>query len=187
LNAFLEAYPEVRLEIDLSDGFVDLVAGQADVAVRIGPPPPASLTAHRLAANHRILCAAPAYLDRYDQPRSLAELAQRRLLAASGQLPWRLSGPDGAHLIEGESHVRTNSSELVRELVLGGAGIALRSTWDIAPELATGRLVRVLADYEGAREVAVYAVHPKGEPVPPNVRAFVRFLQTLFDPPPWTV
>jgi DNA-binding transcriptional LysR family regulator len=89
-------------------------------------------------------------------------------------------------VVDGESRVRTNSSEVVRELVLAGAGIALRSTWDIAEHLRTGSLVRLLPDHEGTPDVGIYAVRPRADLVPPNVQAFVGFLKALYAPnPPW--
>jgi len=82
--------------------------------------------------------------------------------------------------------VRTNSSEVVRELTLSGAGIALRSTWDVAQDLREGRLVRILTRYEGASNIGVYAVRPRSEFVAPNVRAFIGFLERLWSPvAPW--
>jgi DNA-binding transcriptional LysR family regulator len=119
-------------------------------------------------------------------PRTAADLRGHALLAATGQLPWRLTGPDGAVVIDGESRVRTNSSEIVRELVLAGAGIALRSTWDIADQLRSGALMRILPDHEGSSDVGIYAVRPRADLILPNVRAFIDFLSTLYAPiPPW--
>ena len=186
LCEFLDTHPAIRLELDLTDSFVDLLAERVDVAVRIAAPPDGSLSAVRLAANRRVLCAAPRYVERWGEPRGLVELRRQRLLAATGQLPWKLEGPQGACTVEGESHVRTNSSEVVRELAVSGAGIALRSTWDVAQDLREGRLVRILPRYEGASNIGVYAVRPRSELVAPNVRAFVGFLERLWSPvPPW--
>lgn len=186
LKSFLDRYPAIALEIDLTDGFADLLGERIDVAIRIGPPPDAGYSYHKLAPNRRLLCAAPTYLDGFGTPADTADLARHRLLAATGQLPWRLEGPHGLTIVEGESLVRTNSSELVRELTLTGAGIALRSTWDIADELRAGKLVRILAEYEGAADIGIYAVRPRADLIPPNVRAFIDFLEQLYSPnPPW--
>ena len=186
LKDFLDVYPGIALEIDLTDHFVDLVAERIDLAVRIGLPPDSALAAHRLAPNRRLLCASPAYIAAHGEPRDTGALRDHALLAATGQLPWRLTGPDGPVAIDGESRVRTNSSEVVRELVLAGAGIALRSTWDIAEQLRVGSLIRILSDHEGVSDVGIYAVRPRADLVPPNVRAFIGFLEALYAPaPPW--
>jgi DNA-binding transcriptional LysR family regulator len=179
LPAFLERYCQVDLRIELSDTFSDLVADRIDVAIRIAPEIPAGLVATRLAHSRRVLCAAPAYLKRQGIPESLKDLAdarRHRLLAADGQLPWRLVRGKQAVMVEGSSHVRTNSSEVVRELCVGGVGIALRSLWDVSKLLAEGSLVRLLPDYEGSLDVAIYAVRPKAAVEAPAVAAFVAFM-----------
>ena len=168
--AFLERHPLVELELDLSDGFIDLTKDNYDLAIRITASPPPGLTTHRIATSRRILCAAPAYLGRHGIPASLGELTRHRLLAAEGQLPWHLGGPDGPVRYKGTSAVRTNSSEMARELTLAGVGISLRSVWDVWQELAAGNLVRVLPQVEGSHDAAVYALHTPQ----PRLRAVVQ-------------
>ncbi len=186
LSGFLERHPAVQIEMLLDDGFVDLVADRIDVAIRIAPEPrSASLAAQLLAPNRRVLCAAPAYLDRHGAPASLGDLAGHRLLAASNQTPWRLESAKARRVLDVDSHVRTNSSEVVRELALAGAGIALRSTWDVGGELASGVLRRILPDWQGATDVGIYAVHARATPLPAAVRAYVVHLGELYAPPPW--
>ncbi|MBH1992002.1 MAG: LysR family transcriptional regulator [Sphingomonadaceae bacterium] len=186
LHRFVEAHPRVDLHIDLSDDFADLIATRADLAIRITADPGPGMIAQRLAPNRRILCAAPAYLERMGEPRAIPDLKSHRLLAADGQMPWRLVGPKGPVSIEGRSHIRTNSSEVVRELTLSGAGIALRSLWDISDALANGQVRQILPDHEGSSDVALYAVQ-LAQPNPPlSIRAFVDFLVGLYRPtPPW--
>lgn len=186
LHSFLEAYPRIDLSIDLSDDYADLIATRADLAIRIAADPGPGLICRRLAANRRILCAAPAYLERHGIPRSIADLKTHRLLAAEGQMPWRVVGPRGPVAIDGRSHVRTNSSEVVRELTLSGAGIALRSLWDISAALERGEVQQILPDHEGSSDVALYAVQLAQPNPPPSITAFIDFLAQLYAPvPPW--
>ena len=186
LKTFLDTHPRIELDLDLSDGFVDLIENRVDLAIRIGPAADGGLVSHHLAANRRLLCAAPAYLDAHGVPSTIEMLAEHRLLAATNQTPWRLEGTDGQRTIAVSSHVRTNSSEVVRELAISGFGIALRSTWDIGAELRSGALVQLLPEWEGASDVAIFAVHPRTSLVPANVRAFVAYLAALYSPvPPW--
>jgi DNA-binding transcriptional LysR family regulator len=185
LAGFIDAHPRLAIEIDLSDRFVDLLAERVDVAIRIGATVDPGLTGHRLATSARVLCASPAYLAVAGAPETAADLAGHRLLAASGQMPWRLVGPRGLVTIDRPSHVRTNSSEVVRELTLAGTGIALRSLWDVGAELGDGRLLRVLPTLRGSAEVGIYAVHPRSAYVPPAVEAFVDFLRGLYAEPGW--
>lgn len=186
LQRFIDAHPKVELSIDLSDDFADLIESRADLAIRITADPGPGLTAKRLATNRRILCAAPAYLERFGVPETIADLKEHRLLAAEGQMPWRLVGPKGPVPVEGRSHVRTNSSELVRELALAGGGIALRSLWDISDALARCAVRQILPAYEGSSDVGLFAVTlPQANP-PRAITAFVEFLVGLYAAtPPW--
>jgi len=182
LRAFLDSYPELRLLVELNDEYVDLVAGSFDIAVRIGTLPDSSLVARRLAPNRRVLCAAPEYLERHGEPRTLADLSHHRLLAAGPQITWRLEGPEGPVSFKPQSLLQTNSSEVVREAVVSGLGIGFRSTWDVSAELKRGALRRVMPAYSGASEVAIYAVYSGRRLVPVKVRAFVDYLAGIFGP-----
>ena len=185
LGAFLTACPAVDLRFDLGDHFVDLLGDRVDCAIRIARDVPGNVVAHRLGRSRRVLCAAPTYIDRHGVPIAIGDLAAHRLLAADGQMPWQLVGPGKTIAIERASHVRTNSSEMVRELALGGVGIALRSLWDVDDALCDGRLVRVLPDWEGSAEVGIYAVHLRSPAVPAAVSAFVAFLRDTIAPSRW--
>lgn len=186
LKRFLDDHPAVDLSVELSDAYSDLLDGRFDLAIRITADPGSGVAARRLATNRRMLCAAPDYLDHFGTPTKVADLKNHRLLAAEGQMPWRLAGPSGPITVEGRSHVRTNSSELVRELTLAGGGIALRSLWDIADALERGKVRQILPDHEGSADVGLYAVHlPQANP-PRALTAFVEFLVGLYAPtPPW--
>lgn len=106
------------------------------------------------------LAPSPDYRATYGAPKSLEDLSKHHILAAEGQLTWRLSNASQDLTCRGLSAIKTNSSEMVRELALAGAGIALRSLWDVSSEMASGRLVRVLPEYKGSHDAAIYAVHP---------------------------
>jgi DNA-binding transcriptional LysR family regulator len=185
LKTFLDLWPKLQIELDLADTYVDLLAERIDLAIRIARSIEPGLTGHRLAPNRRVLCASPAYLSQHGTPASLEDLARHRLLAAANQLPWRVQGHGGEIVtIAGESIVRTNSSEVVRELATAGLGIALRSTWDIGAELRAGLLQVILPEHPGATDVSVFAVHPAGNYVPAGVTAFIAHLRAAFGPEP---
>jgi DNA-binding transcriptional LysR family regulator len=184
LKPFLEAHPRIAMELELTDQFSDLLADRYDLAIRITPSVEPNLTAYELAPNRRVLCAAPSYIDTHGAPKKIDDLAKHQLLAATGQLPWRLEGPSGEIIIDGNSRVRTNSSEVARELAVAGLGIALRSTWDVSVELRDGVLKRVLPAFQGATNVGIYAVHPHTTIVSPSVQAFIKFLTDLYAPVP---
>jgi len=184
LNRFLDANPDVTVDLTLSDSFSDIVGEGFDLAIRIADLTDSSLIAKRLAPAHRVLCAAPAYLAREGVPGSLVDLQRHALLIHNGT-EWRLEGPDGLESVRVTSRLRTNSSEVVREAVLAGSGIALRSTWDVGPELKSGALVRVLPEYASSRRVAVHAVYPSRRHLEQKLRAFLDFLQGLYGPTPY--
>lgn len=176
LPAFLAANPDVSLSIDLSDEYVDLLDGGCDIAIRIGAQIGNGLVGRRLGTSHRVLCAAPAYLAAFGEPQRLADLAAHRVLATTSQLPWQLDGPEGTVQFNGHSHIQTNSSEVVRELALGGCGIALRSLWDVADALEQGALRRVLPLYQGSQDVGIFAVHAPTPAVPARLTALIDHL-----------
>ena len=182
LKLFLDQWPQVALTLDLSDAYVDLIAGRYDMAVRITAEIGPGLEAERLATSRRVLCAAPDYLAQRGAPQSVQALETHDLLAADGQLPWRLSVGRKELVVSGHSAVRTNSSETVRELAIAGAGIALRSLWEVSGDLAAGRLVRVLPRAEGSLQVGIYAVRPRSSFVAVAVEAFTSHLRRTLPP-----
>ena len=184
LRRFLDAQPLVTVELTLSDAFVDIVGEGFDLAIRIAELQDSSLVARRLAPNHRFLCATPEYLAAHGAPSSLADLAHHVLVAHNTD-QWRLEGPEGFATVRVAGPLRTNSSEVVREALLSGLGVALRSSWDVGPDLKSGRLERVLPDYTGGRNVAVHAVYPSRRHLEQKVRAFVDFLGEIYAPTPY--
>ncbi|MEN5082582.1 LysR family transcriptional regulator [Bosea sp. TWI1241] len=184
LKPFLDANPMVSVELILTDTFVDIVAEGFDLAVRIADLRDSSLVAKRLAPNHRMLCATPDYLARHGVPESLTDL-ERHTLIAHNTDQWRLDGPDGPVSVRIAGPLRTNSSEVVREALLAGVGIALRSTWDIGAELQSGALTHVLPAYSVGRRVAVYAVYPSRRHMEQKVRVFVDYLAELYGATPY--
>ncbi|WP_342360546.1 LysR family transcriptional regulator [Terrarubrum flagellatum] len=184
LTPFLDAHPALTIDLSLSDAFVDVIGEGFDVAIRIGDLQDSSLVAKRLAPNHRLLCASPAYIAARGEPKSIADLGNHRLLAHNAD-HLRLEGPDGETVVKIESRLRTNSSEVVREAVLAGAGVALRSTWDVGAELRSGRLKQVLPDVHASQRVAIHAVYPSRRHLPHKVRLFIDFLAALYGQIPY--
>lgn len=184
LGPFLEAHPALTVDLVLSDAFVDVVGEGFDVAIRIADLGDSSLVARRLAPNHRLLCASPAYMAVHGEPCAIADLEKHRLLAHNAD-HLRLEGPDGKISVRTNSPLRTNSSEVVREAVLAGVGIALRSTWDVGPELKSGRLKRILPGWGASQRVAIHAVYPSRRHLPHKVRLFIDFLAVLYGPTPY--
>ncbi|MEZ5841392.1 MAG: LysR family transcriptional regulator [Hyphomicrobiales bacterium] len=186
LGRFFEANPGISLNLHLSDTIVDVVGEAFDLAVRIAALDDSSLVARRLAPVHRVLCATPGYIAKRGEPRSLADLAMHNCLTTLSQEVWRLDGPEGRVSSKVAGNLVTNSSDVVREAMLGDLGIALRSTWDVGPLLRSGDLRVVLPQYVGATDVALHAVYPSRRFLPAKVRLFIDFLTGLYaDEPYW--
>lgn len=185
LRRFIAAHGNLQINLVLSDEFVDVVADGFDLAIRIAELTDSSLVAKRLAPINRVLCAAPAYLEQNGTPTSLDALREHVCLAAAPQIPWSLEGPDGTVTLRPQGPLATNSNEVVREAVIAGLGIALRSTWDVGPELAAGTLKVVLPEYRASERVAVHAIYPTRRFLPAKVRVFIDFLTTLYGPVPY--
>ncbi|CEJ15547.1 LysR family transcriptional regulator [Phreatobacter sp. AB_2022a] len=184
LRSFLEANPDLVVHLELSDSFVDIVGEGYDLAIRIGELDDSSFVARRLAPNHRLLVAAPSYLAERGAPTSIGALAGHALLSHNSDT-WRLEGPDGSQVVRLHGPLKTNSSEVIREATLAGIGIALRSTWDVGPELKDGRLKVVLPEWRASRRVGVHAVYPTRRFLPQKVRVFIDWLAGLYGPVPY--
>lgn len=185
LPAFLERFPEIELEFHVTDTFVDIIRDGFDLAIRIGELEDSSLVARKLAAETRVICAAPGYLEKAGVPRILADLDVHNCLCAGAQDMWRLEGPEGQHNLRVKGNIRSNSAEFVREALLAGVGIALRSAWDIGPELRSGALKVVLPEWRGSSNVALYAVYPCRDFMPEKVNVFIEFLAQLYGAEPY--
>ncbi|AET89350.1 LysR family transcriptional regulator [Burkholderia sp. YI23] len=188
IPAFLRQYPGVAVELRMTDQIVDLVDEGIDLAIRIGALKDSTLVAKKLASNRRVLCASPAYLAAHGTPRHPADLAQHECVILADQRDWSFVTPTGVFDVRVSGRLVTDNGEVIRDALAAGIGIGLKSTWSVAPLIASGELVTVLDDYPLAREVAIWAVYPSRAFVPPKTLAFIGFLAAQFgEPPYWDV
>lgn len=185
LPEFLDQYPDIELDFHLTDSFSDIIREGFDLAIRVGILQDSSLVARKLSPDTRVICASPDYIDRFGAPNSLKELERHTCLSAGAQDSWLLEGPDGSHQMRFQSSIKSNSAELIREALLSGLGIGLRSVWEVGPELKDGQLQVLLPDYRGARDMAIYAVYPSRDFVPSKVSVFIDFLSKHFEMTPY--
>jgi DNA-binding transcriptional LysR family regulator len=188
LPAFLDAYPQVELELTSGETFVDLIEERADVAIRIGPLADSTLKARRLGSSRILVLAAPAYLARHGTPAQVADLARHRLLgftAPASLNTWPLREADAVDAAgdagtdagwPAAPRVTASSGETVRHLALAGAGIASLSEFLTRGDVAAGRLVPVLPELTLAWTQPVWAVFYKQGALAPRVAALVDFL-----------
>lgn len=186
LPPFLAMHPDVSVSLDLSDRLVDIVNEGIDVAVRIGQLDDSNLVAIRLADNQRVVVASPAYLAARGTPGHPDALqhhdcltfgtsgSQSRgwLFTVDGQpVPVRVSGP-----------LECNDGAVLHEWALAGHGLAWRSMWEVAAELASGRLVTVLDAFR-APDNAIHALFPQRRHLPLRVRMFIDHLKHTYGNP----
>ncbi len=188
VSRMVERYPQLQVRLEVFDRLVDVAGEGFDLDVRVGDEIAPHLIARRLAGNHRMLCAAPAYLARRGAPRSLAELAAHDCVVIKERDHpfglWRLRGADDGASLPAERVVKvvgtlsTNHGEVAVRWAEEGRGILLRSVWDIGPQLADGRLVPVLPGWR--QEANVWAVYPSRLETSAKVRVCVDYLHDLF-------
>lgn len=190
LTEFLARHPRLRINMDLDDRLQDLVSAGYDLAIRIGALDDSNLVARRIATNHRVLCASPAYLEERGVPVSPTELTNHECLILSGstgrQDVWRMSDADGRETrVRVSGRFECNYGEVLRDAAIAGLGIAMHSTWHVGEELRNGRLSIVLPEWR-IPDSGIHAVMPQRRLVPLRVRAFADFLAgKLGDNPPW--
>jgi DNA-binding transcriptional LysR family regulator len=188
LNELLRHFPELSVEMFLTNRFVDLIEEGMDLAIRIGSLPDSRLVARRLCTNRRVLVAAPCYLERFGTPETIEELSRHQcVLFTSFSRPteWKLIGPDGPVTASVNGRVASNNVETLTIAAKQGLGITVGATLSVGPALASGELVRVLSDYQ-FEPSGVFAVYPSARQLSTKTRAAVDFLANkISDPPSW--
>ncbi|WBS05427.1 LysR family transcriptional regulator [Pseudoduganella sp. SL102] len=177
LAAFLGRFPQVRLDLLITDRLVDIVAERVHVAIRIGRLDDSTLVARKLLPNRRILAASPDYLARRGTPAGVAELEAHECLVSTvnhdGEV-WKLQGAGGERAVRPRGRVRSDNGDAVHRLAVDGMGICFRSAVSLEEDLRAGRLVQVLPGWTG-KESGVYAMAPS-RPMGPAARALTDFL-----------
>lgn len=183
ISAFVKAHPDVQVQLQLSVDPPSMNEDSFDVCVRFGEPPDARVVARRIAPNRRLLCAAPSYLARHGMPRTPHDLSQHNCICirqgdqAYGL--WRLSAGKRTESVKVRGNLSTSDGEIAVNWALAGHGILMRSEWDIARYLRSGRLRLVLEGYQ-TPPADIHAVYPQRHQVSARVRSFVDFLEAHF-------
>jgi len=184
---FMEKYPDLQVQLVLSDQQIDPVQEGFDVTLRIADLPSSSLIARKIAPALRVVCAAPSYLERRGTPKHPNELRDHDCLAyghlATGN-KWKLTGPDGDHWIHIPWTLCTNNGEVLRDSAVRGRGIVLLPTFIAGGDLQQGSLRTILTDYK-APEISIYAIYPETRHLSVKVRVFIDFLVERFGGRPY--
>ncbi len=194
ISDFVRQWPDVEIILHLADRALDLTEHAIDIGIRFGPPPDARILARRIAPNRRLLCAAPAYLAARGTPQTPRELAAHDCIVIREHERafnnWQLTDGKEQVTVKVRSPLAVNHGEIAVDWALAGHGIVLRSEWDIAADLRSGRLVRVLPEWAGST-ADIHAVYPQRHLLSAKVRVFLDFLEQRFagygadNPGPW--
>lgn len=195
LARFQERYPQVHIQLQLTEQLPDLGADGFDGAVwlwSVSGAQAAQWVSRRLARNQRVLVATPGYLKEHGAPQEVLALQQHACLVvrensnAAGHLfdVWQLKKQSATQVVRVSGPLTSNSGELVRDWCLDGRGIMLRSLWDIAPQLLNGQLVRVLPDWS-MPEADIQWLAPHRSDAPRRIRLLIDFLVAEFAGEPW--
>ncbi len=189
MSEFLDTFPGIEMDMAMDDRVVDLFAEGFDLALRGGTLADSSLVARKIAPLHNVLVAAPAYLERQGAPLGVDDLANHNCLQYSYSRDfqeWIFQYEDTTVKFRPNGSYRVNNGEALREAILGGTGIGRLPTFAAGPDLASGRLVKVLPDCRLPSQ-SLYALYPERRHLPTKVRVFVDFIIDRFggDLPPW--
>ncbi|MEJ8857841.1 LysR substrate-binding domain-containing protein [Variovorax robiniae] len=187
ISKFVRKYPQVEVQLQLSVNPPPLTEDAFDVCIRFGAPPDSRVIARRIAANRRLLCAAPAYLAKHGMPKVPNDLTKHNCIGIrQGEEAygvWRLSSGRGrsasTEAVKTRGNLATNDGEIAVNWALDGHGILMRAEWDIERYLHNGRLVRVLPQYD-TPDADIHAVYPQRHQLAARVRAFVDFVALAF-------
>jgi DNA-binding transcriptional LysR family regulator len=179
VSEFCRRYPEVEVQMEVTDRPVDLVDSGFDLAIRFGALPDKRLNARRIMSNRRFLCASPAYLEAHGTPVDLGDLARHRCIVhrqnddAYGI--WRFQHHDHTEAVKVHGALSSNDGDIVLGWALDGHGILIRSEWDLAKYLDSGRLRIVLPEFS-LPDADLFVYYPSRRNQAIRMRAFIDFL-----------
>jgi DNA-binding transcriptional LysR family regulator len=183
ISEFSKQFPEVQVQLQLSDHPLILADESIDVGIRFGEMPDARMVARRIAPNRRLICASPAYLKQHGTPATPEDLARHNCLVlrqnetASGI--WRFTRGRKVHTVKVHGNLSSNDGEVVLKWALDGHGVLQRAEWDIAKYVRSGRLKLLIEEY-ALPPADIFAVFRERHQLPAKVGAFIDFLIERF-------
>jgi len=181
LTDFLAQYPELQVDLKLSDTIVDLVEGGFDIAIRNSHLKDSSLIARKLASDHRILCASPHYIATHGEPTTPQALVDHQCITLMGLEHWQFSSTHGPIAVKATGNLRTDNGEAIRDACVNGLGITIGSRWSVYQHLQQGQLIEILKDYPLVSNTAIWAVYPSSRLLAQKVRVFIDYFCDYFD------
>lgn len=179
LGDFLARYPDIIVDVSLTDTVIDLLEERADVAIRIGPLADSSLTARRLGDSGRSVVASPAYLARHGMPQRPDDLLAHNCIGFNfrrHQAGWPFRDNRGTRELAVTGNIEANNGETVAQLARDGIGIARVGTFHVTEDIAAGRLVSILDAFNPGDREPIHALFVGGATMPARVRVFIDYL-----------
>ena len=183
---FLRLYPELKIDLNASEGALNLVEARIDLAIRISAEPDPALVGRVLAPCASVLVASPGYLRAHGTPQQPADLGAHRCLSYAnfGKSLWNLQRGEVREQVSVGSHFSGNEATALLQAALAGGGIAMQPTYLANPHLRAGGLEAVLPQWE-LPTMDIYALYPSRKNLSPAVRALLDFLVERFADTPW--
>ena len=176
---FSALFPDIQVQYRMTDKLVDLLADGMDISVRVGPMVDSSFKARVLADSPRYIFASPEYLKKRGVPETPHDLINHDCLLlrfpGSRQYRWRFTGPEGDYELAVSGALDTNNGEVLKDWALKGAGLVLKTYWEVVDDVKAGNLRAVLAEHMPT-DSKIAVLFPYDRYVPPRVRAFIDFL-----------
>ncbi|RTR34280.1 LysR family transcriptional regulator [Shewanella atlantica] len=185
IPAFMEQFPDIKIELELTERVIDLVEDNVDIAIRSGRLPDSNLIARKLADNNFMLCSSPQYLAQHGSPEAPQELTDYDCIryGYAGWREWFLMD-DKPKKLSISGGITVNSVNGQKQLLLSHAGLALMPLWAVRQELKDGSLAHVLkqhtfSPYESMS--STYAIYLRRELISPKIRVFLDYLKEHLD------
>jgi DNA-binding transcriptional LysR family regulator len=183
LPNFLDRYPEITVELHVSDRQADLVAEQIDVAIRSGALGDSTLVARKIAEAKRVICASPAYLRKHGSPQVPADLLQHNCLTLPGPAwsRWPFHTHEGINRLEVSGSFTSDNADMLLDVAVAGLGIARLADFMIGRAVQRGDLVPLLVDSHVPDPFPMHALTVPGRHRAPRIRAFIDFVAGQFE------
>ena len=187
LQSFMNRFPDIKIDLMMTDHFVDIVESGLDLIIRIGNHGDKDLISHQIGVTRRVTIATKKYFQNAGNPITPADLTKHNCIVYTNLTTvneWHFQGSEGATRVTVEGRFQTNSSVAVRSAVLSGLGVAIAPVWMLGDEIYRGDLQVVLQDYQPT-PLPIYAVYRRSRFYPAKISSFIDFLTDEFKLDPW--
>ncbi|MFC3094037.1 LysR family transcriptional regulator [Alteromonas sediminis] len=185
INGFVELYPQLTVDLRLSDTRVSVMEDDVDIVFQSTVLADNDIGAIKLADDIKVVCASPSYLSRYGLPTHPSELKLHNCITFSGKQHWTFQVETNLHNIKASGSLSIDHDEAIRDASVEGMGISINSTWSVYQHLANGELIQVLSNYSLTPDSFIYMTYSKHRQLTPKIRAFIDFAKDYIGETPY--